>query len=533
MRARLWILITLAGLLAGLQPVSARDVALVLGNRNYDALPRVADATLLRNTAGALRAEGFRVIDGYNQTAEQAIDRLRRFLDLYDDADRAVIVLAGHFGHAATDSWLMPSNIVTPDRIGIGSTGLSVNTLLAILAEKPGRTALFLGAHNRAVTVGRGVESGLGALTVPQGVFVATGAPQALDRAIRANFLIPGQGFASALAVSEGITGHGFVADLGGLVPAAGSLGDPQNWIDDGYWQMAYDLGTEAAMRQYLLAFPSGRHVAEAEAWIDINVRSAEELARDAERRLGLSRDRRQQIQGDLTYLGYSTNGVDGIFGRGTRSAIARWQERNAEPATGYLTAGQPARIADQAAEKRRREEREDRDFWASSGARAGEERGLRRYLRRYPEGLYADVARARLAEIDRGRIPPRERALWDAAATDRTEAAYEAYLAEFPDGTFADEARAALAELEAAREADAAVQAARRDEAAQNLNPVSRLLAERQLARSGFDPGTIDGNFDRQTRRAIRRYQESRGLTVSGYLTGQTAVRLIAEIGR
>ena len=59
--------------------------------------------------------------------------------------------------------------------------------------------------------------------------------------------------------------------------------------------------------------------------------------------------------------------------------------------------------------------------------------------------------------------------------------------------------------------------------------NGVLRLLVENRLAAAGQDPGGIDGRFDRTTRRAIRRFQRDQGLTVTGYVTQATMVRLLA----
>lgn len=56
---------------------------------------------------------------------------------------------------------------------------------------------------------------------------------------------------------------------------------------------------------------------------------------------LGLSRAQRQAIQAGLTRQGFDTRGVDGVFGRGTRGAIAAWQRANDVQPTGYLTAAQ------------------------------------------------------------------------------------------------------------------------------------------------------------------------------------------------
>ena len=50
-------------------------------------------------------------------------------------------------------------------------------------------------------------------------------------------------------------------------------------------------------------------------------------------------------MQAGLTRRGFDTRGVDGSFGRGTRNAIAAWQQANDLTATGYLTANQFERL--------------------------------------------------------------------------------------------------------------------------------------------------------------------------------------------
>lgn len=60
---------------------------------------------------------------------------------------------------------------------------------------------------------------------------------------------------------------------------------------------------------------------------------------------LGLSRQQRRAVQAGLTQRGFDTRGVDGVFGRGTRNAIAAWQQANDLEATGYLTAAQYDRL--------------------------------------------------------------------------------------------------------------------------------------------------------------------------------------------
>jgi len=67
---------------------------------------------------------------------------------------------------------------------------------------------------------------------------------------------------------------------------------------------------------------------------------------------LGLDRTKRLEIQRRLTLIGYDTNGVDGVFGNGTRSALTRWQNEIGVPPNGYLTQAQIDQLAVQSAAK-------------------------------------------------------------------------------------------------------------------------------------------------------------------------------------
>jgi peptidoglycan hydrolase-like protein with peptidoglycan-binding domain len=43
------------------------------------------------------------------------------------------------------------------------------------------------------------------------------------------------------------------------------------------------------------------------------------------------------------------------------------------------------------------------------------------------------------------------------------------------------------------------------------------------------FDPGRVDGRFDENSRKAIRRFQRSRNLPATGYVGQATMVALLA----
>ncbi len=57
------------------------------------------------------------------------------------------------------------------------------------------------------------------------------------------------------------------------------------------------------------------------------------------EAELSLNRAERRRIQQGLAALGFDPGPADGLFGRGTRGAISRWQESRGAAATGYLDA--------------------------------------------------------------------------------------------------------------------------------------------------------------------------------------------------
>lgn len=537
--------------IAFLQPLSdamAADLAMVIGNRKYKNASWVNGAERVVTAGRRLRNSGYTVVSGRDLLTAQSRASLRGLIDRMDDADRVVIVLAGHFVHSDADTWFLPVDADAPSPSSVNYEGLSLHLLLDVLAEKPGGAALFLGTYPRSISTSGGIQAGIGLLDIPQGVFVATGRPEDIDLTIRRDFLTEGVGFAEALKTApDSVFGTGFVSDLASLLPPEPIEIDPTEFRDDGYWQAVQDFGSAIGVQSYLNAFPNGKYANEARDWLEAQAnRSPEDEAKEAEKTLKLSRGERRKIQENLSLLGFDTHGVDGILGRGSRTAIGNWQDAQDFEPTGYLSRRQINRLANQAkrraaklAEEARRAQREledaDRAYWSKSGAEAGNEKGLRRYLRRYPDGLFADIALARqeaIAEEKRNNVSHLERSAWEFAVAENTSRAYDVYLAQYPNGIFADEARAKLAELQNDDAAEAARLAAEQQEAGLHLNGFGRVLVEQQLTALGFDAGSIDGNFDKNARRAIRQFQRTRGFDVTGYLTRQTIVRLIAESG-
>jgi peptidoglycan hydrolase-like protein with peptidoglycan-binding domain len=346
---------------------------------------------------------------------------------------------------------------------------------------------------------------------------------------------------AAARAAPDSVTFSGFLSEDVGLMGRAAVAPSPAA-VEQGFWRAVQALDTVAAYEVYLDDYPEGPHAEDARERIDRLKAAPERRAAQEEQALELSREARREVQRNLSLLGFDPRGIDGIFGPGTRSALTAWQRANGFAETGYLTGNQLLRLRDQARaraeeleeearQRRQQEERQDRAYWRETG-RGSDEAGLRAYLERYPDGQFADLARQRLAEIEDSKLSEAERAerdAWQAAREMDTIAGYRDFLDAYPDSTFAEAARSRLDELrQKARDSEAARRARAEEDRFVN-NRIARLLVEKRLEQLRFDPGTVDGAFDAEARRAIRRYQRSRGLPVTGYVSQDTMVRLMA----
>lgn len=487
-------LLLAAALAAG--PALAEDRGVVVANAGYVHADAVtgADAEAL---AKALEAAGFQTATGADLDAAGTRAALAGLLrpDPDPDPGARLVLLSGRFLHGAGDAWFMGVDADRPDLLAAGAQGVPLSVLMGLM----GGGVLLLGSEGGAMAHAAGLADGIGPLVPPPGVTVISGPPEAVSAAAEA-LLVPG---ASVGAVVEG-DGRLAMAPGGDaglvLVPAVVSEGERDAWA------RAAAEDTAEAYGAYLSAYPSGAYAAAAQARLDglgaargdrdlwaeaaaANTLAAYEdyLARypkgefaeaatrrrdemrpatpapvatpapapasqaapgqAAETRLALSRADRVAIQRRLNALGYATGGADGVFGPRSRQAIRGWQQRNGLAATGYLTAEQIALMRDQAASVASQRERDDEAYWQRTGAQGGAA-NLRAYLDRYPDGLHASAARARLAELDGATASDREQRAWDQARRADTAQAYTTYLRNWPRGAHADQARQRLDRL-------------------------------------------------------------------------------------
>ncbi|MCV2872702.1 peptidoglycan-binding protein [Defluviimonas sp. WL0050] len=534
-------------------PLCAQDAALVIGNENYRNASNISAADDALDAAVALEETGLVVRKGSDLDTAAMRALLSEHYGDTTAPGRTVILLAGHFVHAVGETWFLGTEARLPGLASADGAGLPLSTILAIAAERPGKAVVLLGTEERRIDPGRGLSPGIGALDIPQGVTLISGEADDIAEFAGDVVAIRGLTLAALAERAQGLRVEGYLGDTAPFLPAAEVAGPPAPAttstaaeagleIERELWETTREIDTKLAYESYLRRYPDGLFADAARRAIT-EADDPVAQARAAEEALRLSRDQRRQIQRDLSILDIDPKGIDGLFGPGSRNAIGTWQRRNGHETTGYITAPQMAALAAQA-EKRAAEleaeatarqaeqERLDRLYWDQTGA-AGDEAGLRAYLRRYPDGLFAELAQERLKVFDdarREQAAAADRAAWDVAVRTNTAAGYRRYLADYPQGAFADEAKLMLAEPDTTAADTAAQEQAARTEQALGLNGVMRSMVEQRLAALGLKPGKADGVFDDDTRRALRRYQQARNLPVTGYLTQQTVARLLVD---
>ncbi len=560
--------IVLAGTFAWAGAALAEErVALVIGNGDYahthDADTAERDAAAV---AEAFDNAGWQVVKGIDLDRFAMRRILTRFTAAAEEAEAVAIYYSGHAIRSGGVTYLAPVTGQAETLTDVLFDGVPLDLILRIAADKAGQAVVFLdGAQLRGFAPTDFAEPGLDQLEGPEGVLIVSAAEPGkairrsrwrdsrFARLVIDSFLQPGS---AAVATAEAAGAPTFVtgsvdADFV-LVPEPDPVvtGDSLSAeIELAYWRAAERSGAAKDYQAYLARYPDGTFSEFARQRLGITEDAAvpEEPEVDpavaAEQALNLSRIRKRKIQEWLAALGYDPRGIDGLFGRGSRAAIAAWQKQNGFESNGYLTrdqldklsgAGEAAleeqrRIAE---EQRRIAEAEDNAYWSATGAKATPD-GYRAYLEKYPGGIHSKLARAALAKIAEAEADEkarRERAAFNRAKKEDSPEAYRDYLGVYPEGIYRDEALARLDEIEGAERRKAMAAKNLKIERALKLSKQDRVSVEQRLRGLGFEVGPLDGKFDKRTRSAILGYQASRGLADTGYMNRETVVTLVRE---
>ncbi|MHA1128234.1 MAG: peptidoglycan-binding protein, partial [Alphaproteobacteria bacterium] len=488
----------------------AQDLALIITNGNY-------------HSGGTTRAVSRRhadLVEEYSDQGYEIIDAasmrsaVESFFDRAKGKDRVIVHFTGLAVHSGNQSWLLPVDIDTDSIIHVDYNAPSIDILLGVLGRHPGRGVMLL-ANLRPDDATAPLMVGAGELNIPQGVLMVSGPEDDLNKFVLKYLLTSSDNLADTLARRGGnLQIDGFVSPDISLVGDASETSDPSdepNWVDlvaeQALWAVADKSDRREDFQEYLYRFPNGIFAPAAKVRLEA-LDTEDQTPADIETAMGLTRIDKRNVQENLTVLGFDTRGVDGIFGRGTRSAIAAWQNRQRLEATGYLAERQVSNLETQADARRREIRAEDLAYWEASGV-SGEETDLHLYLDKYPEGRFASEAKEQLAAFDADARNQADQDAWRKASNQNTARSYRKYLNDFPEGIYAAIAEQRLTALSVSSVPDSEQNSAREQENRLNLNSGTRTLIENRLKSAGYSVGPADGVFDERTRRAIRAFQK------------------------
>ena len=543
-----------AALVLGAGGVLAKDLVLMVGNENYRNFNEVPNAQSVLRTSRAFEAAGYEVTQLSDASEARLKDAFDQFERLHGDADRVVVVLAGQFMKAQSGTWFAPTDLQSPSLSNIAFDAMPLSAILSFLGEKPGGAALFLAQVKPHSPVDAPIQKGVGPLQIPQGVMVAEGTPINVQKALIDAFLQPDVSLAEAVEASPKLKVSGFVSDwvsLNGTLDTdieeevVVDLGVSAALAEEAFWQAADAIGSKASYETYLRRYPLGEFAEQAQQMLQVIADATPKYTPEeqAELDMALTRNDRRRVQEQLSLLGFNPRGIDGLFGPGSRAAIKRFQSLNGLVGGGFMnpmtlrllrnqSETRAAELAEEAERENRRRDAADAKLWERTGAR-GTEADYLAYLSKYPKGLYSTAARKELQRIEEEKNASAkavEKAAWDEAKAEDTVPAYRRFIGAYPDGSFTQLAIARIDQLTATDEENAERAAAKREEEALRMSPSMMLLIERKLKAIGLKPGKQDGNFTKNTRAAIRDYQNARGLPVTGFVTRRTVVRLMSE---
>ncbi len=519
--------------------VQAADIALIITNGNYTSANSRAVTRTHVELQDAYAAQGYEIIEGRNMDAQAMRGAIQSFYDRMDGKDRMVVHISARVVSFGDESWVLPVDVAADSLLDVAYNAPSLNVLLELLGQNPGRGMLFLGKYAVGETQWP-LEAGLGAGDIPQGVLLVQGPETDISKLVKNNLLDTSVSLQDALSgVGGRIQVMGFASpdvSLTKLQDAPAPENGDGDWVDllaeQTLWAVADKSNREADLREYLRRFPNGIFAPAATARLEKLVAPAEPSAAELEATLRLSRAERRKIQKNLTMLGYDTRGIDGIFGRGSRRSIARWQQDQQQEGSGFLTAGQVNDLNRQADTRRAEIEIADRRYWNATGL-TGDKDDLELYLAKYPDGVFAPDAKAALAEITAAETESDDEDAWTDAVALNSADSYRDYLSDFPSGIYSEIARQRVERLDPnptpAEEVPVEESNSAKDQENRlKLNAATRLLIENRLRTVGHDPGNVDGAFTSKTRQAIKGFQRSRGLNATGYIDPQTVRALL-----
>ena len=548
----LWALAVAAG--------AAERVALVIGNSAYEHVPFLPNpGNDARDVGAALDRLGFEVSHIANAGKAELRQGLHDFARAASASEVAVVFYAGHGIEVDGSNFLVPVDARLQSDQDVEFETVRLELVLLSVKRARGLRLVILDAcrdnpfaksmerAGATRSIGRGL-----ARKEPQGetllAYAAEGGSVAADgggrnspytaallRYLEEPGLDVGRMFRKVRDAVLTTTGGRQEPFVYGSMPgrdvylASAAAPPPPPPPPPGGAKAAYEeakvVDTPAAYRIVVKRFPGTIEAELAQARIDKHERETLVVAggapeddvppaapspEEVEKGLRLSREARRLVQVGLAGAGYAPGPADGRFRAQTRAALRSWQGSKRREATGYLTKAQGEELTARGREVEAKSQRE-----AAERGRAEAERKAREATER----RRAKSKRKAEEEARRQREAAEQRRAYEEGLRLRAEAK-------------AKRERKAREAEEAARRAQEAALTPKAVDQGLGLSREERRLVQMGLAAAGHSPGSADGVFGPQTRKALRAWQASKELEGTGYLTREQSEGL-AGLGR
>ena len=163
---------------AGLSAAEARKLALVVGNSDYAAVPKLKNAAKdATDIAAALERLGFDVTLLVDVKAADLWDRVEAFGVEAETAEASVFYYAGHAFQMNGSNYLVPVDAALTSREAIRTQTWNLDGIIARLQDRRRQTLIFLDACRNdpvpAAVRGSGAADGLARIQTGVGTFVA------------------------------------------------------------------------------------------------------------------------------------------------------------------------------------------------------------------------------------------------------------------------------------------------------------------------------------------------------------------------
>jgi hypothetical protein len=469
--------LSLFGALIAFTPARAdteKRVALVIGNGDYKSAPRLENPPIdARAVAASLKRLGFDVIEGYDESIGQMRASVARFSAELRDAKAAIVYYAGHGVSVDDENYLIPTDIVLKSPTDLDLNAISVSLILRQMKREDRVNVVILDACREN--------------------------PFATDLAYAGSRSVIG---ARGLSAIDGDLARGTLIAF---------ASDPKSIALDGF------PGEHSPFTKALID-----HLEDPAVSIDtVMNRVRTEVWESTKKK----------------QLPWVNTSIIGEF------------DLNPQPAAALAAGAAPAAAA---AAPEPETVAQENLMWESA-QRSNLVGDYHAYLDAYPKGVYAPMAKNRIASLtdvtgakatarETPAVKPeqsgREDLLWQSAQQSNLAADYQAYLQAYPSGVYAPLAKNRIASLSSAPaaapgmappgpDAPPAVSPAAlsaevgtmETERALNLGPPQIMEVQQRLALLGFDVDPATGAFTDQARRAIGEWQKRHSVASTSWL--------------